>query len=75
MTAPIASGRSDLAGWVSHPLVKRRLSTAHTHSGQSKICISTSISFRGKHYRLIIIYGIMRIISFTRGLVRLYYYE
>jgi hypothetical protein len=23
-------GRSDLAGWVSHPLVKHRLGTAHT---------------------------------------------
>ena len=34
MTAPIASGRSDLAGWVSHPLVKRRLITAHTQGGQ-----------------------------------------
>ena len=33
VTAPIASGRSDLAGWVSHPLVKRRLITAHTPTG------------------------------------------
>ena len=33
MTAPIASGRSDLAGWVSHPLVKRRLCTAHAKTG------------------------------------------
>ncbi|MGZ4998592.1 MAG: hypothetical protein ACXV8J_12300, partial [Methylobacter sp.] len=33
MTAPIASGRSDLAGRVSHPLVKRRLCTAHTLNG------------------------------------------
>jgi hypothetical protein len=33
MTAPIASGRSDLAGWVSHPLVKHRLCTAHTLCG------------------------------------------
>jgi hypothetical protein len=36
MTAPIASGRSDLAGWVSHPLVKRRLITAHTQVSQWK---------------------------------------
>jgi hypothetical protein len=36
MTAPIASGRSDLAGWVSHPLVKRRLCTAHAKSGHSQ---------------------------------------
>jgi len=36
MTAPIASGRSDLAGWVSHPLVKRRLCTAHTQTGLSR---------------------------------------
>ena len=36
MTAPIASGRSDLAGWVSHPLVKRRLITAHTQISQFK---------------------------------------
>jgi hypothetical protein len=35
MTAPIASGRSDLAGWVSHPLVKRRLCTAHAKSSHS----------------------------------------
>ncbi len=36
MTAPIASGRSDLAGWVSHPLVKRRLCTAHTQKSRSR---------------------------------------
>jgi hypothetical protein len=33
IAAPIASGRSDLAGWDFHPLEKRRLITAHTHSG------------------------------------------
>ena len=32
LTAPIASGRSDLAGWGLHPLEKRRLITAHTPS-------------------------------------------
>jgi hypothetical protein len=37
MTAPIASGRSDLAGWVSHPLVKRRLITAHAKTGQTAL--------------------------------------
>ena len=35
MTAPIASGRSDLAGWVSHPLIERRLCTAHANTCQS----------------------------------------
>ena len=30
MTAPIASGRSDLAGWDFHPLEQRRLITANT---------------------------------------------
>jgi len=34
LTAPIASGRSDLAGWGLHPLEKRRLITAHTLSGR-----------------------------------------
>ena len=37
MAAPIASGRSDLAGWVSHQLEKRRLSTAHTNNGRSRM--------------------------------------
>jgi len=31
IAAPIASGRSDLAGWDFHPLEKRRLITAHAH--------------------------------------------
>jgi hypothetical protein len=31
MTAPITSGRSDLAGWDLYPLEKRHLFTAHTH--------------------------------------------
>ena len=35
MTAPMASGRSDLAGWVSHPLVKRRLTTGHANCRRS----------------------------------------
>ena len=35
LTAPIASGRSDLAGWGLHPLEKRRLITAHTHTRHS----------------------------------------
>jgi len=34
MTAKSASGRSDLAGWVSHPLVTRRLSKAHPKTGR-----------------------------------------
>ena len=29
ITAPIASGWSEIAGWVSHPLGKRHLCTAH----------------------------------------------
>ena len=36
MTAPNASGRSDLAGWVFHPLEKRRLITAHTQTRHRK---------------------------------------
>jgi hypothetical protein len=39
MTAPIASGWSKIAGWVSHPLGKRRLSTAHAISGHSVVII------------------------------------
>ena len=35
LTAPTASGRSDLAGWGLHPLEKRRLITAHTLSRHS----------------------------------------
>ena len=45
IAAPIASGRSDLAGWDFHPLEKRRLITAHTHSSQPK-------SFLKENYRL-----------------------
>jgi hypothetical protein len=40
MTAPNASGRSDLAGRVSHPLEKRRLSTAHAKSGRWHLPVS-----------------------------------
>jgi hypothetical protein len=32
MTAPIASGWSEITGWVSHPLGKRRLCTTHANS-------------------------------------------
>ena len=46
MTAPIASGRNDLAGWVSHPLVKRRLCTAHTPSCRSRFSIPASQSVK-----------------------------
>ncbi|MFI4919912.1 MAG: hypothetical protein ACHP65_10200, partial [Legionellales bacterium] len=35
MTAPITSGRSDLAGWGLHPLEQRHLFTAHTQIRQS----------------------------------------
>ena len=35
IAAPIASGRSDLAGWDFHPLEKRRLITAHTRKSHS----------------------------------------
>jgi hypothetical protein len=35
MTAPVASGWSELAGWDSHPLEMRRLVTAHGVSGHS----------------------------------------
>jgi hypothetical protein len=37
VTAPIASGWSEIAGWVSHPLGKRRLCTAHATSGHSRM--------------------------------------
>ena len=46
MTAPIASGWSEIAGWVSHPLGKRRLCTAHARTCRSRmtserqVCIS-----------------------------------
>src|SRR6266446_3825552 len=33
MTAPVASGGSEIAGWAFHPLERCRLSTAHTQSG------------------------------------------
>src|SRR6202022_2956022 len=32
MTAPVASGWSDIAGWAFHPLERCRLSTAHTQN-------------------------------------------
>ncbi|MDR3439708.1 hypothetical protein, partial [Telmatospirillum sp.] len=37
MTAPIASGGSEFAGWGLHPLEKRRLLTAHAHLGRSRL--------------------------------------
>ena len=58
IAAPIASGRSDLAGWDFHPLVKRRLITAHTpcrrfpngniimESGQSTLVKQTGTTFQ-----------------------------
>jgi len=48
MTAPIASGRSDLAGWDFHPLEKRRLITAHTHCCHSDMDLSFPIAVIGK---------------------------
>src|ERR1700730_8635056 len=33
MTAPVASGGSEIAGWAFHPLERCRLSTAHTRAG------------------------------------------
>ena len=33
MTAPIASGGSEFAGWDLHPLERRRLCTAHAECG------------------------------------------
>jgi hypothetical protein len=36
MTAPVASGWSEFAGWDLHPLEKRRLITAHANSGRSR---------------------------------------
>src|SRR5580704_4256851 len=35
MTAPVASGGSEIAGWAFHPLERCRLSTAHTLSRRS----------------------------------------
>src|ERR1700738_4654832 len=37
MTAPVASGGSEIAGWAFHPLERCRLSTAHTLSGRSAL--------------------------------------
>src|ERR1700732_4648766 len=34
MTAPVASGGSEIAGWAFHPLERCRLSTAHTQRRQ-----------------------------------------
>ena len=48
IAAPIASGRSDLAGWDFHPLEKRRLITAHTLNGHSDIDLSFPIPVIGK---------------------------
>ena len=36
ITAPIASGWSEIAGWDFHPLGKRRLCTAHANCGHSQ---------------------------------------
>ncbi len=46
LTAPIASGRSDLAGWGLHPLEKRRLITAHTHNSRCVLSESVLQFFR-----------------------------
>jgi len=48
ITAPIASGRSDLAGWDFHPLEKRRLITAHTQKRHSDMDLSFPITVIGK---------------------------
>src|SRR6202011_5372946 len=37
MTAPVASGGSEIAGWAFHPLERCRLSTAHTQSGHGDL--------------------------------------
>ena len=37
MTAPVASGGSEIAGWAFHPLERCRLSTAHTQSRRSLV--------------------------------------
>ena len=37
MTAPVASGWSEFAGWDLHPLEKRRLITAHASCGSSSL--------------------------------------
>jgi len=47
IAAPIASGRSDLAGWDFHTLEKRRLITAHTHSSH-RAPITDRLVSRGK---------------------------
>jgi hypothetical protein len=38
MTAPIASGGSEFAGWVLHPLESAAFFTAHAESGHSQDC-------------------------------------
>jgi hypothetical protein len=37
MTAPVASGGSEIAGWAFHPLERCRLSTAHTLRGHCRL--------------------------------------
>jgi hypothetical protein len=44
MTAPVASGWSELAGWGLHPLEKRRLITAHVESRCGAVTLGANIS-------------------------------
>jgi beta-phosphoglucomutase-like phosphatase (HAD superfamily) len=39
MTAPVASGGSEIAGWTLHPLEKRRLVTAHVAGSRFELVI------------------------------------
>ena len=51
ITAPIASGWSEIAGWDSHPLEKRRLNTAHAVSSllQCSIVLSSVMPPGSRH--------------------------
>ena len=49
ITAPIASGRSDLAGWDFHPLEKRRLITAHARKRHSPVSSERQVNLESCH--------------------------
>jgi len=47
ITAPIASGWSEIAGWDLHPLGKRRLCTAHVELGHPSIMMGYTFNSLG----------------------------
>ena len=49
ITAPIASGWSEIAGWDSHPLGKRRLCKAHANSHHSQVANEQQVHAHKRH--------------------------